>query len=122
MAPVGETNSIDVNRKDGLLYGGSGDNNAYVYDLGTGQHVQTLSGHNDFIHCVKYMPTYNLLATGSEDGVLKLWDTRSNKQVDSFEKIKGVVSFVCCDEKHIWNIQDCNNFFFCFLDSGQKYQ
>ena len=47
---------------------------AAVHDTASGRELHRLAGHRDFISTVAWDPTGDLLATGSHDGTVKLWD------------------------------------------------
>ena len=60
------------------LASGSCDNTAKVWDLDTGQEVETLRSHIGYVMAVAYSPDGKLLATGSgnrHEGEVQLWDT-----------------------------------------------
>lgn len=38
------------------------------------QVIRTLEGHTDFVHSVEFSPDGQTLASGSEDGTIKLWN------------------------------------------------
>lgn len=44
-----------------------------LWDVQTGEHLATLSGHKDEINALAFHPEGNLLASGSVDGTVRLW-------------------------------------------------
>jgi len=73
-----ETNSLAVDDQDGRLFAGCGDNLVHVWDMSSGSHLLSLKGHEDYIHCVTVRPnTQQQCLSASEDGTVRLWDTRS---------------------------------------------
>jgi len=58
-----------------------------VETFGIGQHgesaVMTLTGHDSAVHSVSYSPDGRLLASGSKDGTVRLWDTLTGEQTIS---------------------------------------
>jgi WD40 repeat protein len=84
LSPVAETNGLAVwgGNSDGLhaptIFAAAGDNNAYAWDLNTQQLVNTFRGHKGYLHCVVALERARLIATGSEDGTVRLWDARTD--------------------------------------------
>lgn len=70
---------ITLGDNSSLVYAACGDNNVHVVDLEHGKQKTTFSGHTDFIHSLSQVG--NQLATGSEDGTVRIWDTRKPKAV-----------------------------------------
>lgn len=86
-----EVNSMIINPKNGrtLLYAGCGDNKIYIWDLEHGSLLRTFEGHTDYIQCVTLSSTGQECLSGSEDGSVRLWDTRkSGKAVQCVEPYK----------------------------------
>lgn len=52
--------------------------------------VETLDGHQDIISCVATSPDGKLIATGSKDSTVKLWDAATRRQLTSFAHEAGV--------------------------------
>ncbi len=46
--------------------------------------VKALKGHNSTINAVSYSPDGKYLASGSEDGIIKIWDIQSGKELKTF--------------------------------------
>jgi len=81
---IGQTTQInwmDLDVQDGNsenLVIGCGDNLIYIYDLESRQLTRQLTGHTDYVHSVNVCDRSAGVAvvSGSEDGAVKLWDTR----------------------------------------------
>jgi periodic tryptophan protein 2 len=57
----------------------------YVWALQTGRLLDVLSGHEGPIACLDFSPSGSVLASGSWDGTLKMWDVYKNECIDTFE-------------------------------------
>ncbi|XP_057658684.1 THO complex subunit 6 homolog [Diorhabda carinulata] len=79
--------NADINVIRGLqnkhIFIGCGDNNIYVYDLESRKLLKTLSCHTDYIHCLSDIGADFI--SGSEDGVVNIWDTRTYKVIHSIK-------------------------------------
>nr|CAD7264090.1 unnamed protein product [Timema shepardi] len=78
-----DVNSLIFDKTKGLLYAGCGDNKIYVFNLESRQLLRTMEGHEDFIHCLHNLG--NILASASEDGLVKLWDLRQKEPTKSLQ-------------------------------------
>jgi len=80
-----EVNWMVVTRQggsDGQLVVAAGDNNLQIFDLETRMEVKKLSGHTDYVHSVDIATGEDEsvnIASGGEDGTVRLWDPRKNK-------------------------------------------
>jgi WD40 repeat protein len=66
--------SIDTNRKSGLY-----------------------EGHRSEITCFAFDSNSTLLATGSEDGVIKVWDTNLEQEIVTLHAHEGSIAGICFD-------------------------
>ena len=56
------------------LASGSWDDTIRLWDVNTGRHIRTLSGHTDSVYSVAFSPDGTTLASGSGDGTVLLWE------------------------------------------------
>lgn len=75
----------------------------YLWSLHTGHVLDVLSGHEGPIACVSFAENSGILASGSWDGTLKLWNIYSNTCSETFEHGCDVLAVcfrsdgkVCC--------------------------
>lgn len=45
----------------------------HLYDYDTGQELECNKGHHGPVHTIRFAPTYDAYASGSEDGTVRLW-------------------------------------------------
>eukprot|EP01135_Chromosphaera_perkinsii_P001645 Nk52_evm22s208 gene=Nk52_evmTU22s208 len=54
-----------------------------------------LKGHSGAVYCVEFSPCGKLLASGSFDRTVKVWDTQLQREIMTFDKHRSNVSDVC---------------------------
>ena len=59
------------------LASGSMDRTINLWDVETGECIDTLNGHEGWVTCVAFSPNYQFLASGSTDYTVKLWTVGS---------------------------------------------
>jgi WD40 repeat protein len=64
---------------------GSRDNTLKLWDLGTGQVIQTLEGHGDWVNSVAISADGKTALSGSDDNTLKLWDLGTGQVIQTLE-------------------------------------
>ncbi|KAF2867303.1 hypothetical protein BDV95DRAFT_610717 [Massariosphaeria phaeospora] len=67
-----------------VLTNNEGKNVAYVHDLNNPNTTLTLSGHRDAIISAAWAPYGRYIATAAWDGIMKLWDEVTGKELYSF--------------------------------------
>jgi WD40 repeat protein len=55
-----------------------------VWDVATGQRIALLRGHTKTIRDISFSADGQLLASGSEDGTIRIWDIQSQQQLQAF--------------------------------------
>jgi len=79
-----EINGLTISADERYLCAATGDKNMYAFSIEGGQKMHTFSGHSDYLHCVCNI-SEDMLATGSEDGTVRLWDIRSSQTIRTIE-------------------------------------
>jgi len=55
-----------------------------------GRQVHTLIGHTGGVNSVAFSPNGKRVASGSDDNLVKIWDTETGALVSSFVGLRGV--------------------------------
>jgi WD40 repeat protein len=70
-------------------------NAIYLYDTKTGELLNTLSGEGYYtVSSVAFTPDGTLLASGSGDGIIRLWDVKTAELIVSLEAHLGGINSV----------------------------
>jgi len=81
---------------DGTVLASAGGNseNFYIrlWDVASGQEIQTWTGHDDIVWNVAFSPDGGMLASASSDGTAKIWDWRKGDLLKSLEFPSEMVS------------------------------
>lgn len=63
----------------GRMCSGAGDSTARIWDCNTQTPFKKLQGHSSWILCVSYSPCGTMIATGSMDNSVRLWDSATGE-------------------------------------------
>ena len=78
------------------MFTGSGDSTCKLWDVETGQLIQTFQGHQSDVMCIDISPSEagNIFLSGSSDHVALVWDIRSGQYVQIFDGHESDVNSV----------------------------
>ncbi|MGJ3247223.1 MAG: WD40 repeat domain-containing protein [Elainellaceae cyanobacterium] len=89
----GHTSSVcSVAVRSHLLASGSDDQTVKLWNIETGECMQTFYGHTSRVWSVAFSPDGKTLASGSEDSTVKLWDIDTG---ECMQTLKGHANWVC---------------------------
>ena len=74
------------------LVSGSGDSTAQIFDCDTGTPVHTLKGHTSWVLAVSWSPDDSMVATGSMDKTVRLWNPKTGESLGA--PLKGHSNWV----------------------------
>lgn len=83
---------IAINRFGNRAVSGGKDATAVVYDLVLRKRLGSLRGHSDWVMHTEYSPSGKIIATGSTDRSVKIWDGNSLQLVTTLEQQTSVGS------------------------------
>lgn len=67
----------------GRMCSGAGDSTTRIWDCNTNTPFKTLSGHTNWVLCVAYSPCGTMIATGSMDNTIRLWNALTGEAIGS---------------------------------------
>ena len=82
MAKMGHSNcvwSASFSPDSSKIASGSDDKTVKLWDVTSGECLQTLKGHSDIVWSVSFSPDGTKVASGSDDNTVKLWDVTSGE-------------------------------------------
>ncbi|KAG4300819.1 hypothetical protein PCANB_002919 [Pneumocystis canis] len=74
------------------LLTGSGDGNVRIWDCDTGTPLHVLRGHSNWVLCVSWSPDAKLIASGSMDNTIRLWDPYKGENIG--DSLKGHTKWI----------------------------
>eukprot|EP01114_Cavostelium_apophysatum_P020568 TRINITY_DN6934_c0_g1_i2.p1 TRINITY_DN6934_c0_g1~~TRINITY_DN6934_c0_g1_i2.p1 ORF type:complete len:939 (+),score=251.24 TRINITY_DN6934_c0_g1_i2:1960-4776(+) len=82
----GHTASItSVSFKGNQLLSGSVDTKLHLWDLTTNKFLRSYRGHTNSVRCVQIDPENNLIASGSEDKTVKIWEFETGRNIQTLK-------------------------------------
>lgn len=73
----------------------SWDQTIKIWDVTTGQCLQSLTGHTDYVWCLLTV-SEDILVSGSEDQTIKIWDVKTGECLHSLTGHKDSVNCMTC--------------------------
>ncbi|TEY28544.1 hypothetical protein BOTCAL_1016g00010 [Botryotinia calthae] len=73
-----------------MVASGSIDKTIRLWDVATGELLQILEGHSDWINSVAFSPDSTIIASGSRDETIRLWDVATGELLQTLEGHSGL--------------------------------
>ena len=89
----GWVNSVAITPDGERVVTGSWDETIKIWDMQSGECLDTLEGHSGWVNSVAITPGGERVVTGSSDNTIKIWDIQSGECLDTLEgHLSGVIS------------------------------
>ncbi|XP_050438818.1 guanine nucleotide-binding protein subunit beta-5b-like [Adelges cooleyi] len=87
--------AIDISSSEigNIFISGGCDKKVLLWDMRAGQSVKSFVGHLADINCVKYHPSGDIIASGSDDGTCRMYDLRADKEIALYSE-NSIVSCI----------------------------
>lgn len=72
--------------KGGILACSLNGSDILLFDVKSGKYMHTLRGHTNAVNSVSFSSDGAMLASASNDGTVRLWDTRNNRHVGTLDE------------------------------------
>lgn len=99
LLPYNEVNALAIAPTSGHVFCAGGDSQAHEWDVATQTFVRQYTGHDDYLHTLRYLTHSQELVTGSEDGSIGLWDVR---QARSLECLRPQMPNASANAPRLW--------------------
>jgi WD40 repeat protein len=76
------------------LASGTDDKAIRLWDVASGQELQSLGGNGGSVNGIAFSPDGRILASGSADETIRLWDVTSSQELRTLEGHRGEVNSV----------------------------
>ncbi len=86
--------SVAFNSDGTRLVAGIQDGSARVWDTRSGEEIQVLRGHEDFITAIVFSPDETRMATSSWDGTARVWEVSTGRELFSLHGHTGEVTSI----------------------------
>ncbi|KAK9461765.1 WD40-repeat-containing domain protein [Lipomyces oligophaga] len=83
---------ISFSRADSKFVTASDDSTLKIWNFNEGMVERTLSGHGWDVKCCDWHPSKGLIASGSKDNLVKLWDPRTEKCLTTLHGHKNTIT------------------------------
>jgi len=121
---TGDVMCVSLNKKNSQMFvSGSVDTTAKVWDTRQGERcVANFTGHEADVNTVQWFPDANCVVTGSDDGTVRMFDTRSFRQLNQYID-KSNVSLHCEDPAGVTSVDvsKSGHYIFAAYDNGHVY-
>jgi WD40 repeat protein len=99
-------------------------NNIYIYNMYTGELVNTLIGHTDQVLVAMYSHDYTKIISSSRDNTIRIWDTRTYTELHRIEGTEHDVSLkirdISPDGTKFVGYNEKNDIFLWDINTGMR--
>lgn len=95
----GFVNDVAISPASNMVASASSDKTVRLWNIETGELIQTLEGHQHSVTAIDFSPNGQLLASGSRDHTVKLWNTDTGEIVQQFDNVnQSIIDVMIADD------------------------